>query len=352
MPARLGANCADEVDSLPQRRSLNCASDARLPNLFVVGAAKAGTTALHQYFRLHPDVFVPQGVKEINYMSFFAGLPPLRGPKDQHVARNAITRLDDYRKAYSLRTAETVAIDVSPSYLYFPQAAHRIAELCPQAKIVMLLRNPVDCAFSMYSMMRRDRREPCRDFRTAYERTDKRLAAGWQWFWDLKGGWRYAQQIAAYLDLFAPSQLFIRRYEEFKNNADRFYRELAVFLDVPLLDVAAANRRVNTAPSRQEMLNKRRLGRLVLRSAHIASHLVPTTLREHLRSRVLDTPAFVLNAADRRLLTDQYAADIRQLERLLKWDLSDWLGENRSELPGENDIIPMGRTEHSYRRAA
>ena len=70
-----------------------------LPNLFVVGAAaKSGTTALYHYFKLHPDAFVPT-VKEVNYMAFFDGLPPLAGPGDRDiVARRSVTNLDDYQR--------------------------------------------------------------------------------------------------------------------------------------------------------------------------------------------------------------------------------------------------------------
>ena len=64
-----------------------------LPNIFVVGAAKSGTTALYHYFKLHPEVFVPT-VKEVNYMAFFDGLPPLAGPGDRDiVARRSVTKL-------------------------------------------------------------------------------------------------------------------------------------------------------------------------------------------------------------------------------------------------------------------
>ncbi len=325
MPATVGAKCAARARSHARERGENPSPAAKLPNLFVVGAAKAGTTAVHHYFKAHPDVVVPQRVKETNYMAFYTGLPPLEGPNDQHVARNSITRLEDYVAAFAHWTAERIGADVSPAYLYFPQAAYRIAELCSDAKIVMLLRNPVDCAFSMYSMMRRDKREPCRSFRSAFERTDERILAGWQWFWDLKGGWLYSQQIAPYLELFAPQQLFIRRYDDLQREPETFYRELTGFLGIELLDPSAANRRVNTAPSRHEMFAKRRLGRLILRSAHVAARVMPASLQTRFRHRLMDRPAFVLSDVDRHLLVDHYADDIRRLGKMLDWDLSDWL---------------------------
>ena len=64
-----------------------------LPNLFVVGAAKAGTTALYHYFRAHPQIYVSATVKEANYMAYFGGLPDLHGPGDQAAPRAEASRV-------------------------------------------------------------------------------------------------------------------------------------------------------------------------------------------------------------------------------------------------------------------
>ncbi len=297
-----------------------------LPNLFVVGAAKSGTTALYEYFRKHPQVFVPNTVKEANFMAFHEGLPPLRGPGDLNaVAKKSITQLDDYLQIFSDRRSEPVAADVSPAYLYFPESAFKIKELCPHAKIVMVLRNPVECAFSMYSMLRRDRREPCRSFSDAFRFSNKRLTDGWQWFWDYPGGWKYSDQVETYLNLFPESQLFIRRYEQLKHRPESFYSELTQFLGIRTIDLTTANRPVNTAPRRWEMLSKHRAGRAVLRLAALAKLFCPPNVAGALRRQFLEPPAFVLNAHDRQLLVEHFADDIRKLASLLGWDLNEWL---------------------------
>src|SRR5262249_22582992 len=116
---------------------------AQLPNLFVVGPAKTGTSALYHYLRVHPMVYTTP-IKETNYMSFCDGLPPLLGPGDQErIAAKSVLTLAAYRALYANRRDEPVAADVSPSYMHYPQAAAKIAELCPRAKIVIVLRNPV-----------------------------------------------------------------------------------------------------------------------------------------------------------------------------------------------------------------
>ncbi len=221
-----------------------------LPDVFVVGAAKSGSTALHQYFRAHPQVFVPGTIKETNYMAFFGGKPRLAGPRDATVLEGSITSLPAYQVLYAQRAGERVAADVSPSYLYYPQAAGKIAELCPSAKIVMVLRNPVEAAFSMYAMMRRDVREPCRSFWRAFEQSSQRMAAGWEWAWDYQGCFRYAKQVARYQERFPNAQLFIRRYEDLKNNPAAFYSDLAEFLGIDVVDLERTNRPWNVGPRR------------------------------------------------------------------------------------------------------
>ncbi|HEY2760011.1 MAG TPA: sulfotransferase [Pirellulales bacterium] len=297
-----------------------------LPNLFVVGSAKAGTTALYHYFKLHPQIFVPDSVKETNYMSFYSGMPALNGPRDKiRSASKSITDFIEYQRLYSARCDELIAADVSPSYLYYPQAAEKIAQVCPGAKIVIILRNPIECSFSMYAMMRNDGRESCRYFRDAFGRSAQRIAAGWEWGWDYQGYPKYWQAVARYQRLFPASQLFIRRYADLKERPENFYRELNDFLGTDSIDLAYANRRVNTAPRRGDLLRRWKLGRWCLRAARIAGLLCPSTVKTTLRRRLLDPPAFTLTTADRLMLIDHFGPDILELTRCLSLDLSGWL---------------------------
>jgi hypothetical protein len=297
---------------------------SKLPNVFVVGAAKSGTTALYNYFKVHPQIHVPQNVKEANYMAFPDGLPPLNGPGDRWVYTETVTNLADYLRLYGERDVDLSA-DVSHTYLYYPHAAHNIAQACPQAKIIMILRNPVECVLSMYSMMHRYQREPCEKLADAFLDSPRRAAAGWEWAWDYQNYFLYASQVARYLDLFPESQIFIRRYEELKHDPARFYSDLCSFLGISTIDLAAANRPVNLAPTRREMLRKRKLTRRLLRVAGAVALFCPPPLKSALRRRFLDCPAYVLRPEDRRMLVDHFGQDILDLGRLLSWDVSAWL---------------------------
>jgi len=297
---------------------------SRLPNVFVVGAAKSGTTALYGYFKDHPEIHVPEHVKEANYMAFPDKFPPLNGPGDRWVFSETVTELSDYLWLYGDRNVDLSA-DVSHTYLYYPHAAHNIAKACPQAKIIMILRNPAECVLSMYSMMRRYQREPCEKLADAFRDSPRRMAAGWEWAWDYQNYFLYASQVARYLDLFPKSQIFIRRYEELRHQPAKFYAELCGFLGIRAIDLAAANRAVNLAPTRREMLRKRKLTRRLLRVAGAVGLLCPPPWKSALRRRFLDCPAYVLSSLDRRMLVDHFGQDVLELGRLLSWDVSDWL---------------------------
>jgi hypothetical protein len=298
-----------------------------LPNLFVVGPAKTGTTALYYYFKSHPQVYAAP-VKETNYMAFCDGVPPLAGPGDREkIGDTSTTTLEDYAALFAGWRDEPVAVDVSPSYMHYPRAATRIAELCPQAKIVIVLRNPVECSFSMYSMQRRDNRETCRTFREAIGRIDERQAAGWDIGWDYLRPYLVSQAVAQYMELFPAPQLFIRRYELLKGQPQQFYGELCSFVGIEPIDVERANVKVNAAATRRDVLRQTLGGRWRMRLMKLASDLLPRSRRQSFRQRLLDSPGLELNAADRKMLVEYYRADVLKLEQLLSWDLSEWLKE-------------------------
>jgi hypothetical protein len=131
----------------------------RLPDYIIAGAAKAGTTSLWAYLKEHPQVDAPI-TKEIAYfdVNFHRGI-------------------DWYRMHYPLAaTREGVQTgEATPYYLYHPHAPRRIAQVTPRAKIVMLLRNPVDRAFSHYQLKVKRRQEPL-TFEQAIEAEPQRLA--------------------------------------------------------------------------------------------------------------------------------------------------------------------------------
>jgi Sulfotransferase family len=110
-----------------------------LPNFFVVGAAKSGTTSIYRYLRQHPDVYMPI-VKELHW---FSRLEP--NPRQGF---HPITSEEEYLSLFEGWRGERAIGEASPSYLWDPKAPERIQRSVPSAKILILLREPVDRAFS------------------------------------------------------------------------------------------------------------------------------------------------------------------------------------------------------------
>lgn len=179
------------------------------PSFLVIGAAKSGTTSLFGALKRHPDVCLPR-IKEINYFSDLYG----RGP-------------GWYRRQFPLRWkaahARAITGDASPAYLGVPESPARIhAYFGDQVRLVALLRNPVDRAWSHYRHRRRIDAEPL-GFEQAIEREMERGAdagpserrrkgiAGWDWY---LGGGNYARLLGRYLAYYPLSALHVMFYEE------------------------------------------------------------------------------------------------------------------------------------------
>ncbi|HEX6473777.1 MAG TPA: sulfotransferase, partial [Candidatus Limnocylindria bacterium] len=132
----------------------------RLPNFLVIGAAKSGTTALWSLLRQHPQVFMP-ALKEPHHFAFDADqpAPQFRGP-GANLHRDAVTGTDAYRALFA-DAGEALAVgEASATYLYVAASVERIRAAIPDARLVAILRQPADRAYSSYLHLKRQGREP------------------------------------------------------------------------------------------------------------------------------------------------------------------------------------------------
>ncbi len=140
-----------------------------LPDFFVIGAPKAGTTALHAALDLHPQLYLSP-IKEPKF--FLCDGPPPRegGPGDAHSYREWVWRRDDYERLFDAAPPGTLCGESTPLYLADFEAHRRIHEAVPQAKLIAILRDPVDRAYSNWSHLWADGLEPISDFVEACRR--------------------------------------------------------------------------------------------------------------------------------------------------------------------------------------
>jgi hypothetical protein len=197
-----------------------------LPDFIVVGAAKAGTTALYWYLADHPDVFMSR-VKETNYFAF--GLDDdgrlLYGDPELH--HFPIRTLDGYLGSFEGAEGARAVGEASPIYLECPQSAGRIRDAIPDARIICGLREPVDRAYSDYLMYLRSRG---RTFDPERELTPSAAWARPDSHWMQISS--YHEALRRYFDGFRRDRIFVFLFDDLKADQAGLVRDLYRFLGV------------------------------------------------------------------------------------------------------------------------
>ena len=301
-----------------------------MPNFLVVGAAKSGTSAVCDYLEQHPDVYVCPG-KEPNF--FVAeGQPdiPFRGPRDREVleAQNGwVSTLQRYQDLFAGATTERALGDGSTWYLYDAEAPLRIRRYVPNAKLIAVLRNPVDRAYSAFTMMLMDGRETTTDFAQALSEEDRRVAAGWEYLWHYRRMGLYSAQVARYHEIFVRDQFRVILYDDFIARPREVMRNVFSFLGVDDRFEPDMSERSNASFVPKNLTYQRMI---VRRSPvkRVAKALLPGVLRQRLKEKlVYSTMARPAPMAPelRRQLADTFRPDVLRLQELIGRDLSQWL---------------------------
>jgi hypothetical protein len=281
------------------------------PNFFLVGAAKAGTSSVYAYLSQHPQVFFPR-IKEPHFFT------QVRAPAQQRPFVEAITDRAEYLRLFRDADRCEVVGDASPSYLWHQEVPHRIRAQVPDAKIAILLRDPVERAYSHYLM---DYREGVQDmpFYEALVRDLSQSEKGWgisSLYFELG---QYARQVSRYLETFPPERIRILFFEDFRRDVKCSLSELVRFLE---LDAAAIDRiyisKVHNpyAAPRNELMRRvagarisRTLGRALL-SRKTGEFVYERYFVRHARKPPIDLRA-------RDLLCALYDPEVAELEKLL-----------------------------------
>ena len=300
-----------------------------MPNFFIIGAAKSGTTALYHFLKQHPQIFLSE-VKEPNYFAFGDEKPCFRGPGEERwVKRFKFTNIEAYRALFESVSNEIAIGDASPSSLFVPRACERIRRCAPNAKLIAILRNPVERAYSNCMHLVRDGIETEKGFLRALDAEEKRARDNWSPYWRYKEIGFYYGQMSRYYDAFDRSQIKVYLYEDLKGDAENLFKDVFHFLGVDESFEPDTSVRYNASG-----IPKNGVPRL-LRKLRPAWGAVKPYLPERmsqaitayglgLRNRNLYKPALPQEARSR--LTAAYREDILKLQDLIGRDLSRWLG--------------------------
>ncbi|MDQ3611732.1 MAG: sulfotransferase [Actinomycetota bacterium] len=301
-----------------------------LPSFLVVGAAKSGTTALHRYLGQHPDVYLPAR-EEPNFFAFEGRPPDFRGPGNTPAAVNAtsLTTPAAYGQLYENASPGQRAGDVSPVYLYWPTAAANIHRHLPDARICVILRHPVDRAFSAFMHARREGKEPLRDFEAGLAAEPDRIARHWGFLWRYADMGRYWGQLRRYYDLFPRFQIKVVLYDDLVKDPLALLAELFDFIGVDPGFAPDLRVRHNVSGVPRSRLAYRMLGSrgalapLARRAAPVVGERRLRDWQARLRNRMLSRQTLAPDVRAR--LTVDFREDLERLGELIDRDLGHWL---------------------------
>lgn len=283
-----------------------------LPQFLVIGAYKSGSTAIQEVLQAHPQVFLPA-----KGPSFFAfdDAPAIDRPLPPGTVRDWAA----YEALFAQASSDRVRGEVSPEYLANPWSCGRIRARVPEVKLVAILRNPVERAFSDYLMYVRDGEEK-EDFAGALAAQVERRRAGSPTGYYLETGF-YGRQLRPYFETFPREQIQIHLFDDFAADPDAVLAPLFAFLGVDPALGETPERAVNVSG-----VPRNALVGVAVRGGRRVAPLLPETVRRRAKTalvRGLDRPA--LDADVRRRLVEVYREDVAELERLLGRPLGPWL---------------------------
>lgn len=298
-----------------------------LPNFLIIGAAKSGTSSLQMYLRQHPEIYMSP-VKEPHYFSFNDETKYTKGPKDP--IYKAITNFEDYQSLFDNATDEKIIGEASTSYLYRPEAPERIHALIPDVKMIAILRNPVERAFSAYMHVVRDGRETAKDFAEALTFEESRKAANWDPIWHFTSVGHYYEQLQRYLKLFNREQLKIYLYEDLDKNKNILIKDIFTFLDVNPDFTPESSVRYNVTGKQKSQIFYKTTNWLFTQpnpirwlSRQLFSDVQRGNFANWVRQKNLTKHS--LSPEIKAQLINLYRDEIYQLQDLLNTDLSKWL---------------------------
>jgi hypothetical protein len=272
-----------------------------LPSFLGIGAMRSGTTWLDSILRSHPDIYLPERRKEIHFFDLYYE----KG-------------IDWYRSFFNSGDRKYRQVgEITPAYLYFPEIPSKIKNNLPDCRFLVILRNPVDRAYSHYGFWVKNSAEQ-RSFATVLEQEPELINKG-----------LYYQQIKRYLEHFPQENFLFLIFEETVSNPQLALKQLAEFLDVDFnkFDLTTVSQKKNASSSIR-----------FPRARALACNFRDFLRRQDLdwlwniakssgMKQVFETTGKPLPPLDRdtkAMLSQRYSAEIENLEKLLDRDLSLW----------------------------
>jgi hypothetical protein len=270
-------------ESADHMMSTHAPSAPRLPDFFIVGQPKSGTTALYQALRQHPEIFMPTA-KEPNFFS--AEWQSSTAPPEQ---------LEDYLSLFATAKPDQRTGEASVFYLTSPVAARAIADAQPAARVIAILREPASFLRSLHLQFVQSDFEPETSLRNALAREAgrrkgmgmPRTAGNWRRRLFYRDHIRYVEHLRRYYDAFAPQQIMALIYDDLLRDNDSTLRAVLRFLEVDdraQISLERVNRTVGVRSRHLNHIAFREEGIVWQLATRPAKVLMPAQLRHRVRT--------------------------------------------------------------------
>jgi len=293
-----------------------------LPNFLVVGAAKSGTTSLYHYLKQHPEIYMSP-IKEPYFFSFINKEPDFKGPFDEKTNETIITDLSDYEKLFENVDSEKAIGECSTSYLYFPESAMNIKKYIPNCKIIIILRNPIERAYSHYMQSAMIGHENL-SFEEAIKKEDERKKLNWRWHYYYTAQSMYYEQVKRYFDIFGREKVRVYLFDDLKKEPLELVKKMYGFLEVDnnfVPKVIIKNKSgdvrlkfvMNFLWKPNKLKNFAKLFTTKRFRASIYNFVINNTIKEYSMNKEIKEKTKIL-----------FNDDIHNLQNLINKDLSKW----------------------------
>jgi hypothetical protein len=312
----------------------------RRPDFFLVGAPKSGTTALYEYLRQHPEIYLPAR-KE---MRFFGS--------DLEIRDRRRLSLEEYLAEFAEAGDARRVGSAYVWYLFSRAAAREIHGFAPDAQIVAMLRNPVDMLHALHGEHLSNGNEEIADFTAALDaEEDRRAGRRIPPHAHLPQGLlysevpRYSEQLGRYFAEFGRSRVHVIVFDDFAADTPRVYRETLRFLGVAEAFVPAEFAVVNRSHRTRSEWFRHFLARPPEPARRLIRWTMPAPLRRALyerakRANAAIAPRAPMPEATRERLRREFADEVERLSALLERDLGGWLR-------GDGRLAPQAEAERA-----
>lgn len=298
---------------------------AGFPNLFLVGAPKSGTTTLHHYLDGHPDVFMSKN-KEPRYFCAFPRDAAYH-PNREGFLQNLISDETDYAALFADANGATWIGESSTDYLWVEEAAaniHAATRHCEGVRIIIVLRNPVERAFSEHSALIRDGIEDL-GFLDSLDAEDERYSQRWiPLYYHRKRG-LYADSVARYIKTFGPDSVGVFLFDDLVASPDAFVSDVCRFLEIDPLPADPGIKFNRSGVPRSRTLQR------IERSENLIKRVIQAVTTRAFRTKLklriqeYNLKKIHLSPRERAVAYEIFKDDIQRTEAIIGRDLSAWM---------------------------